>query len=161
MTEQFVLRIDGIEGDCVLEGHEGSIEVISWSWGVVRPGGQGPSTGGGSASRPDFDELHVAMLISKASPVLVESCVTGRHHRTAVLTGLRSGGGQLVEFLEYEFGDVTVTSVEHGDGDDGPPAEAVSIDYRSFDIRHVSQQPDGSGGQTTAFSHDLTRSKSA
>jgi len=164
MTEQFVLRIDGIAGDCVLEGHEGSIEVISWSWGVVRAsagGSAGGSASGASTGRPDFDELHVAMLISKASPALVESCVTGRRHRTAVLTGLRAGGaGQLVEFLEYEFGDVTVTSVEHGDADDGPPAEAVSIDYRDFEIRYVAQQPDGSSGQTTGFSHDLARSKS-
>lgn len=159
MTERFVLRIDGIDGDSVLDGHSDSIDVISWSWGVARPTAPGSGSAGRSG-RPDFDDLHVAASISRASPAIVESCVTGRRHREAVLTGLRSSGdGQLVDFVEYELGDVSITSVEHGDTDDGPPIEEMSIDYRTFEIRYVSQRPDGSSGQTTGFSHDLNRSK--
>ncbi len=159
VTEQFVLRIDGIEGDSMLDGHTDSIDVVSWSWGVARRNAPGAGTGAGSG-RPDFDELHVAASISRASPALVESCVTGRHHRKAVLTGLRaSGDGQFVDFLEYELGDVSITSVEHGDTDDGPPIEEVSIDYRTFEIRYVPQRADGSSGQAIGFEHDLNRPK--
>lgn len=163
MGEQFVLRIDGIEGDSVLEGHEGSIDVVSWSWGVSRTGSPGTSPGTGAGSgRPEFDELHVAALIGNASPALVESCVAGRHHRSAVLSGLRVGGnGDPIGFLEYEFGDVTISSVEHGDAAESAPVEEVAIDYRSFEIRHVTQRADGSSGQTTRFLYDVDRRKPA
>jgi type VI secretion system secreted protein Hcp len=155
MAEQFMLRIDGIEGDSTVEGHEGAIDVVSWSWGVSHSGGR-PGGGGGGSGRPVFDDLNVAARIGRASPLLVESCVTGRHHTSAVLTGLRDGGRELGEFLEYEFGDVTITSVEHGDSEDGPPAEEFSLAYRRFEIRHVVQRPDGSSGQTIGFVHDLS-----
>jgi type VI secretion system secreted protein Hcp len=158
VAEIFVLRIEGIEGDCVLEGHAGAIDVIGWSWGVARASGPGHGGGGAGTGRPDFDDLHVAAAIGKASPALVESCVTGRHHRTAVLTGLRPGE-RLLKFLEYEFSDVTITSVEHGDADEAPPVEEFSIDYRTFEIRHTAQKVDGSIGTTVDFSYDISKAK--
>lgn len=153
MAIEYLLRIDGINGDSTRRGFEGAIEVISWSWGVSQIGG-GPGHGAGAAAgRPDFDELQVVAAVSSASPQLVESCVTGRHHRTAALTGLRSGGDADLEFVRYELGDVTVTSIEHGDADDGEPVEELALAYREFSITFTAQRPDGSAGGRTTFSH--------
>lgn len=151
MSTEYFLLIDAIDGDATEVGHEGAIRLITWSWGVsapARPGGGG----GAVAGRPDFDELQVVTTISRASPQLVESCVRGRHHRTASLTGIRAGGELRFAFIRYDLGDVRITSVEHGDADD-EPIEELALAYRELSIAHTSQQPDGSAGTVTTFSH--------
>lgn len=150
MASDYFLRIDGIDGGATQVDHVGEIEVITWSWGVSTSGGSGG--GGGRAGRPDFDELQVVTPVSQASPELIESCVRGRHHRNAVLTGVRAGGDQPFAFVRYELGDVTIASVEHGESDD-EPIEELAIAYREFSITYTSQRPDGSAGTQTSFSH--------
>lgn len=153
MAVDYVLEIDGIDGGSELRGHEGAIEVLSWSWGVSQVRSPGGGGGGGGAGRPDFDELQVVTNLGRASPELVESCATGRHHRTAVLIGLRAGEGPVAEFVRYELGDVTVTNVEHSDSDDGVPIEELALDYRRFTITFTEQRPDGSAGRQISYSH--------
>jgi type VI secretion system secreted protein Hcp len=151
MAADFLLKIDGIGGDSGREGHEGAIEVISWSWGVSR---SRSVTGGGPAGRPDLDELQVVTTVSGASPQLVESCVTGRSHANAQLVAVRHGfDGRDFEFLRYDLGEVAITNVEHGDDDDGEPTEELALTYRSLTITYVAQDEDGSAGRQTTFSH--------
>lgn len=153
MANDYFLRIAGIDGDATQVGYEGAIDVITWSWGVSTPTGSGASGGGsGRAGRPDFDELQVVTRISRASPELIESCVSGRHHPNAVLTGVRLGDDEPFAFVRYELGEVTITSVEHGDADD-EPIEELAIAYRKFSITHTAQRPDGAAGNQTSFSH--------
>jgi type VI secretion system secreted protein Hcp len=149
----YLLEIDGISGDSQLRGHEGAIEVLSWSWGVSRPERPGGgSAGGGGAGRAEFDELQVVTTISSASPELVESCATGRHHGGAVLVGLKQGNRPL-EFLRYELGDVTVTNVEHSDDGDDRPVEHLALAYDEFSIAFTAESADGSAGRQTSFTH--------
>jgi type VI secretion system secreted protein Hcp len=153
MAAEFLLEIDGISGDSNRDGHQGAIELLSWSWGIsVTEGSPGGGGGDGAVGRPEFDELQVVTTISSASPELVESCATGRRHRKAVLIGLQPGQGD-VEFLRYEFGDVTITNVEHGDDDDDLPVEELAFAYREFAITFTAQRADGSPGRQTNFSH--------
>jgi type VI secretion system secreted protein Hcp len=152
MGADFLLEIDGITGDSDRRGHEGAIEVLSWSWGVSATQGPPGGGGGGGAGRPEFDELQVVTTISAASPELVESCATGRHHRKAVLIGLKSGEVE-AEFLRYELGDVTITNVEHGDNDDDLPVEELAFAYGAFTITFTAETADGRPGRQTSYSH--------
>jgi type VI secretion system secreted protein Hcp len=152
MAITYLLEIDGISGDSQLKGHEGAIEVLSWSWGVSHPESPGGGGGGGGAGRADFDELQVVTTIGSASPELVESCATGRHHGTAVLVGLKQGN-RPIEFLRYELGDVTVTNVEHSDDGDDRPVEHLALAYDEFSIAFTAQAADGSAGRRTSYSH--------
>lgn len=153
MAIDYFLVIDGVDGDSTRVGFEGAIEPITWSWGVTaaQARGAGAGSGAGRAGRAEFDELQVVARVGRASPTLVEACVTGRHHRRAVLTGVRTADTP-VELVRYELGDVTVTSVEHSELDD-EPIEEFALAYRQFTITHTGQRPDGSAGDRTSFSH--------
>jgi type VI secretion system secreted protein Hcp len=150
MAADFLLKIDGVTGDWDHEGYEGAIELLSWSWGVsVQPAARGTSAG-----RPEFDELQVVAAVGSASPQLVESCVTGRSHRRVQLIAVRQGDdGRDFEFLRYEFGNVTITNVEHGEDDDRLPIEELALSYETFTITFVGQDRDGSPGRQSSFSH--------
>lgn len=153
MANGYFLRIDGIDGDATQVGYEDAIDVITWSWGVSTATGSGAGGAGGARrGRPAFDELQVVARLSRASPELVESCVTGRHHANAVLTGVRLGGDQPFAFIRYELGDVTIASVEHSDAED-EAIEELAIAYRELSITHTAQRPDGAAGNQTSFSH--------
>ena len=151
MTSVFLLEIDGISGDSTREGHEGAIELLSWSWGVSRDAGR-PGGGIGAGGRPDFDEVQVVAQLSSASPELIESCVTAQRHGAATLSVLRAGETD-VELVRYELGDVQITNVEHSDADEGTPVEELALSYRAFTITFTTQDEDGSAGRQTTFAH--------
>lgn len=155
MRERYFLDIDGIQGESTDEDHGGEIDVSTWSWGVDRAGGPGP--GGAGSGRAQFDELQVSARISAASPRLAQSCVTGRHHRTAVLTGVQSAGdSEAVEFLRYSLADVSITSVRHADAD-VTPIEEVSLSYQRIEIAYTPQSATGAPGTPITFSWDARK----
>lgn len=79
------LVIAGTAGDSRARGHEGSIEIESWSFGVAqaeqRGAGSGRPVGRGTISDATF-----ACRGGRASPLLLQFCATGRQVAQAVLT---------------------------------------------------------------------------
>jgi type VI secretion system secreted protein Hcp len=149
VAERWYLHIDGIDGESVAAGHEKSIEILAWSWSVTQGAAISSGAGGSVASKPSFQEFDFVATISKASPVLVLACASGRHLETAVLHGVR-GGGKSVKSLTYELSDVTVSSVQHADDEDGAPIEEFSLRYGTFEITYAA--PDAGGKAATSVS---------
>ena len=155
MPEQWFLKVDGIAGESTSNRYRGAIELQSWSWGVQ--GGASGGAGSGSG-KPTFQDLHVATLISKASPLLLAACATGTHIKTVTLHGVKAGG-QAQEFLTYTLSDVVVTGVQQGDADSGAPVEHVSFGFRKVKVDYRPQKADGSLGAAVTFAYDVAASK--
>jgi type VI secretion system secreted protein Hcp len=132
VAERWFLKIDGIEGDSTDDVHPGEIDVLSWSWGAsnARPPGSGTGAGTG---RPTLQDFQFVARISKASPKLFKSCATGMHHKSATLSGVRTGE-KVRDFLTYKLGEVIVTSVHDGDGEGDAPTEQFSLDYARLEM---------------------------
>src|SRR4249920_362130 len=94
---EYFLRIDGIEGERAAKGHEGELDLESYSFGLLQVGTVGVG-GGGGAGKAQFDDLYFVALTSKASPKLFVGCATGEHFKEAVLTA-RKAGDKPFEFL--------------------------------------------------------------
>ena len=107
----YFLKLDGIQGESRDAKHKGEIELESFSWGETSSVGR-TGTGGG-AGKTDFGDLHVAMKVSKASPLLLLSGASGQHLKQAVLTARKAGKAQL-EFLVIKLTDVIVSSYSVG-----------------------------------------------
>ncbi len=153
MPEQWFLKVDGIAGEVTSTTHRGTIEVQSWTWGVL--GGSAGVTGGGAGSgKATFQDLAVVTSISKASPLLLKACATGTHITTVVLHGVKPGERPL-EFLTYTLSDAVVTSVQQGDADTGAPVEHVSFGFRKVKVDYRPQKADGSLGPAVTFSYDV------
>src|SRR5215207_8023678 len=128
---EYFLKIDGIAGESTDSKHKDEIDVQSWSWGETQstpPGG-----GGGGAGKVEMQDLHVTAKMSKASPQLMLACASGKHIKSAVLTG-RRGAKAPVEFLTFSLSDVLVSSYQTGGTEAEPPVDAVSLNFAKIQI---------------------------
>jgi len=122
------MKIDGIPGESTKEGHEGWIELESYSYEVTAPI---PSDGlhGGS---PDFGDLVIMKQLDKSSPKLYEACCNSKHITEVILEVCESGGAKSV-FMRYVLRDVIVVNQRYGTLFE--PNTLVSSEGRSSSLR--------------------------
>lgn len=155
MAFDIFLKIDGIKGESSDAQHREEIEPASFSWGVSQQGTT--SAGGGAgAGKASFQDLHVVMNVSRASPQLFLACAEGRHIKTAVLTCRKAGGRDQRDFLRYSLSDVLVSSYQtSGQAEDGVPVDQISLTYAQVKIEYWPQKVDGSLGAPVTAGWDL------
>jgi type VI secretion system secreted protein Hcp len=136
------LRIEGITGDSTVQGHEGEIEVGSWSWSISNK--HGLATGAGS-EHAVLHDLVVSAPLGSASLQLIETCALGRQPASANLIGVRQGS-QPFTFLRYELVRVSVESVSQAAGEEGAVVDQIVLQFRGLKGIFTRQNPDGSAG---------------
>jgi type VI secretion system secreted protein Hcp len=159
MPADYFIKFDGIKGESSDSKHKGEIDVESWSWGEtnVRPGPGGGGGGGGKVAMQDFNFV---MRLNSASPSLMQACATGKHIKTATLTGRKAGKDQL-DYLTFKFQDVLVSSYQTGGSEQGDdvPFDQVSFNFAKIEVDYKLQRPDGSPGPSVKFGFDLKTNK--
>jgi type VI secretion system secreted protein Hcp len=158
MPVRFFLELDGIQGESTDAKHPGAIELDSFGFGLAQQVVTSGS-GGSSAGKASFHDLHFVALTSKASPKLFLACASGQHVADAVLTCRRAGGAQQ-EFLVVGLTDVLVTSYElEGEEDDVAPIDRVTLHYGTIQIEYRAQKADGSLQQPVKAGWNLVTNK--
>jgi type VI secretion system secreted protein Hcp len=156
---QYFLRVDGIQGESSDDKHKGEIDVLSWSWGETQPTPAGPGGGGGGAGKVEMSDLTVVAHVSKASPRLLLACASGKHIKSAVLTGRKAGKGQQ-EFLTFSLTDILVSSYQTGaSASSEPPTDSVSLNFAKIQVEYKEQKADGSLGETVNAGWDRKANK--
>ena len=139
----YFLKIDGIQGESLDAKHKGEIDLESFSWGEASAGSL-VAGGGGGAGKVHMQDLHIAMKLNKASPLLFLACATGQHLKQAILTARKAGKGQL-EFLVFKFSDVLVSSYNtSGSSGDDAPTDQVAFNFARIEVEYRPQKADGS-----------------
>ncbi len=148
--EDIFLKIGDIKGECKDFEYKEWIEVLSWSWGANQTGTGAHGTGM-SASKISFQDFHFTMHYCAASPALLKSLATGKHHPEAKLVQRKStGDGGQKKFLEFTFKDVIVTSYQTGGAGSDLPVESCSLNFTSVEQEYFTQNEKGvtaSGGK--------------
>ena len=102
-----VLKIEGINGDSILEGHKDEIDILDWSW-------QMSSTYSAySAERPIVRPLIVKKKIDKASPHISLSLLKGETKPEAILYVLVTGT-PIFDILRITMSSVRFVNVSAG-----------------------------------------------
>ena len=154
MAASIFARIGTIKGESQDAEHKDEIEVLSWSWGVSRPGTMSHG-GGGGAGKASFHDFHFTHHVDKASPVLMRACATGEHIKDATITVRKAGKGQQ-EYLVIKMTDVLVTGASMSVSADGDAtAEGVTLTFAKVDLAYQPQKPDGSLDAGVHFTYDL------
>jgi type VI secretion system secreted protein Hcp len=157
-SDDYFLKIDGIEGESQDANHKGEIELQSFSWSeehLVVPvrDGTGAPTVAGRATMSDFE---FTMLTNKASPMLLLAVASGRTIKSAVLTATRATN-DAQPFLTYTFSDLLATSYRtEASVQDGPPVDQVSFNFRQIQVAYRPLQPDGTFGPAIQVGWDVT-----
>lgn len=157
MTQNLFLRIDGVEGECGVDGRRGDIQVLSWSHSFNQPTSPTrAATGGGSVEQANHADFSFTKHLDTASVPLMKLCWTGKTVPSAVFTACRADGDALVEYLKVEMTGLIVSNVSVGGGPGDQPTETITLSYGK--VRYTySAQAVPSRGATPSAEHDLTR----
>jgi type VI secretion system secreted protein Hcp len=145
-----------------LKPDKGWFEIFSFSWGASNPTTVGTGSTGLSAGKVSVSSFNIMKKTENASPLLFAACCTGQHYATAkvVLRKATGTAGKQAVFLEYDFTDVMVESIQWSgsSGGDDTPTESVSFAFAQVAISYSIQ--DTVKGTVTAgnkASWDLTK----
>lgn len=155
----FLLKIEGIDGETKIDKHSGEIDVESFSWGENQTGtsGSGGGAGAGKVSKQDFSFVK---KVDKSSPLLMVSCATGKHIKTAVLT-VRKAGETPQEYLKITMTDLLVSSYQTGGAanSDVVPHDQVTLNFGTLEFSYKEQRADGSLGGEIKQKYDFAAGK--
>jgi len=161
MSASIFLKIDGVEGDSVKDGHDGEIDVISWSWDMSQQGlaHMGKGAGGGKVSVGD---VQIAKRIDTASPSLMMKCCKGEHIPKAVLTVERAGGDKPLPYLVMTMNKVFVTMLSPSISDsDTEGHEMLSLNFESYELEVTAQGDSGSSDKSANAGFNVATGKPA
>ena len=124
-ADSVFLKLGDITGEATAAGHEGEIDVLSWSWGASNPTTTGARSGL-SAGRVAITELTVMKMFDRSSPKLFELVTKGTHAPAAVLIVRREKDGY--EYLKITLNDVRVSALQFSAANERP-TESVSLSF--------------------------------
>jgi type VI secretion system secreted protein Hcp len=139
MAVDMFLKLDDIKGESLVAGHEGEIEVLSFSWGETNAGPRG-SGGGAGAGRVMMQDLHFVKHEDHTSPTLFLKCAMGAHIKWATLMvreGKQDSPGanspDPAVFFEIKLSDVLISGFEIK-GELQGLTEAVSLNFSKIEL---------------------------
>lgn len=132
----YLLKVDGIEGESTDAKHTGEIDLESFSWGESQTGTH--MGGGGGAGKVNMQDFRFVMKVSKASPKLMVACASGELIRTAILTCRRTVKNQQQEFMKLTFTDALVAAYQTsaGKNEDEVPVDEVSLNFAKIEFEY-------------------------
>jgi type VI secretion system secreted protein Hcp len=159
MAVDMSLKIDGVDGESLLAGHEDEIDVLAWSWGASQSGSMHTGLGGGSG-KVSVQDISVTKWIDKASFALFRLVATGEHFDSAVLSVRKAGGKEPVEYLEIALKKVIITSYSTGgSGGEDRLTENITLNFEEFEFTYTPQNEDGSKGDKLPFKFNIAQNK--
>lgn len=160
MPSDYLLEIDGIEGEAQDADYPKSIEVSSFSWGVTNPGSY-TNTGGPGTGRSTFQDLHFTASVNKASASLAKAVATGQYCATAKLHVSKAGAGEQQEYYTIILNDVLVSSYQSGgtEGSNAVPTDQFSLNFAKIEFDYAPQKNDGSLDSPVVMKYTLAQTK--
>jgi type VI secretion system secreted protein Hcp len=140
----------------------GAFEIFSFSWGASNPTTVGTTGSGLSAGKVSVSSFNIMKKSDKASPVLFSACCVGQHYAKAIVVCRKAAGtaGKQSIFLQYDFKDVMIESIQWSgsSGGDDTPTESVSFAFGVVNITYNLQDTvTGAVSKGSSASWDLTK----
>lgn len=147
MGSTIFCKIDGIKGESTDANHKDEVELLSFSHGVSQPRSAVASTaGGGTTGRCNHTDFSIVKMMDSSSPVLNQTCCTGKHIGSIVITLRRADGDKSVPYMVYKLSDVIISSVSVGGSSDSVPTESVTFNYAKIEWEYTKQARAGGAG---------------
>lgn len=143
MATDMFLKIDTVDGESVVDGHKGEIDIMSWSWGMSQAGSMHTSTGGG-AGKVNVQDLSFTKLVDSTTHRLFQAVCGGDHFKWATLSVRKAGGKNPIDYLQIKMEDVIISSyTPGGSGGEDRISESVTLNFAKFGVAYKGQKGDG------------------
>ena len=161
MATDFVLKIDGINGESSRKGYEKQIDVYSWSWGMDQTGSFHIGSGG-AAGKVTIQDLEVTKYVDVSTPDLMVNCAKGQHIKSVTLSCLKAGGNESLPYIVIKLTDVIVTSVQPV-GQPGAERimERVRLNFAKCELTYTQQSATGGTEAAPKFGWDIQKNIAA
>jgi len=161
MAIDVYLQIDGIKGESADDKHKDWIECKSVNWGVTQPKSATASTGGGhTAERCEHKEIELVKLADLSSPMLLQTCSSGKTIPKAKFEFMRADGqGERVKYFEIELENVLIGAVSPKVGEGDFLHEQVGLKFSKVKWKYTQQKIGGGAGGNTSGGWDLATNK--
>jgi type VI secretion system secreted protein Hcp len=160
MASDYLLEIDGIEGESQDTAHPRTIEISSYGFGESHAGSFASGTGGGTG-KVAMQDMNFTAQTSKASPNLFQACASGKHIKKATLYVRKAtGDGGQLEYYKIELTDVVVSSCHTSGttgGDHNLPTDQFSLNYAKIEQEYKPQDNDGRLGAAVTAGWDVQK----
>jgi len=165
MAVDMFLKLDGVPGESKDQKLTDHIEVLSFAWGSTQQGAYHTGTGGG-AGKVHVQDTSFTHYIDKASSVLLQMCVSGKHIAKGEFIARRAGAdGKPQNYLNIKFDDIIVTSVQTaghgGGGGDDRMTESFTLNFRKFEVVYTTQDNKGAPQPSNPVKWDLQKNAEA
>jgi type VI secretion system secreted protein Hcp len=131
----------------------GWIAIYSFSWGASNPTTVSSGSTGLSAGKVSVSSFNIMKKTENSSCDLFQACCNGQHYPTAQVVMRKAAGaaGKQAVFLQYDFTDIMVESIQWSgsSGGDDTPTESVGFAFAKVKISY-SKQDEGTGAATPA-----------
>ena len=125
-ASNIILKISGIDGESLIEGHEDEIDILTWSWGISNSSQNIVGSGRG-ANHASVKPLVVTKYIDKASPDLALMVLTGEFIAKATLV-VRKAGESPLDYLKITMSNVEIANFSTGgSGGEDRLTESISM----------------------------------
>lgn len=160
MSMDIILDIEGINGECKLEGFKDKIQLLSWSWGMTQSGYQHQG-GGGGAGKVNVQDLVCTKEIDKSTAAIMMHCCNGKHIPSALMTVRKAGGDKPVEYLKLKIEEIIVTSYGNSGhvSQDDKVSESLSFNFAKYRIEYTDQDEKGIAGKTVGQGWNMREGK--
>lgn len=144
MADEIIIEIEGIEGESKVTGHEGKIDLTSWSFGVSNPGSY-QKGGGGSTGKSTPTDMNCTKTMDKASPNLMTFCASSKHIATITLIQRKQAGDTPIDFVKCVMTDCIVSNYAISAAGD-LPYDSFQINFAKIEYSFKMQNEDQTEG---------------
>ncbi len=173
MSNDFFLKLDGIQGESTDKDHAAEIDIEGWSFGVneddvedsqktrvsggrdnlpvLRRGNDSAAFGQAMAGSVRVADLHVTKHVDASSAPLMKAATTRQKIAKAILTCRKASGADGLEYLQIQLQDVMVSRWSVVGADDARlPSERLVLSYTRIELTY---QPQGRSGTSEGKKH--------
>lgn len=154
------LKIDSIPGECEDSGHEGWIQLLSFSHGITQLGTNlGGGGARGSSGKCEHQNFSFTKYIDKATPKLNLAVCNNNNIKKVVLEICRQVDTRIA-YMTYTFEPCIVSSVQIGGSmQDDRPIEEVKFNYTKIEWKYTEVKKDNTSAGDTMAHWDLSINK--
>ena len=156
MAEMF-LELDRINGESLDKTYHDKIEIKSWNWNTKNTV-RWDVNQGGQSTKVLIEHIELKKTCDKASPILHQCCVTGRHIKNGRIICRKNDGDDKFEYMILELTDIMLSMFNwSGNGDEQSLEETVGLSFAEYTIKYKLQGDTGSVQGSSEFKFNIQR----
>ncbi|KWS65228.1 MULTISPECIES: Hcp family type VI secretion system effector [Pseudomonas syringae group] len=146
MSFDAFMKVDGVEGESLDDGHKGWVELLSYHYNAMQSISQtASSSGGATAGGVYLGDFQISKYVDRATPKLFEICCKGTHIKNVTIR-IHRAGTEKFKYLDIVLEEVLISLVSgHGADQSGLPIESVNLNFGRIKFEY-SQQRRADGG---------------